>query len=903
MNQVGIKTIEGENAQILIAFFEEELKCLDKSDDCITINIDREKQQVKISSNKGPAYVENKNKQIIKMCYNVQSDVIQVGKDKEDEIKKVRKHLESNAVFFTESQVNNAYLFRMKTKTQPFMEAYISEINQLLGRPSEKSEKGKVVRAVAIEVLEGKSVDQEEKTKSSRRQNTSQKSQRDLLAKQKMECSNNKAGLLPTEKASHVHNKPSKIERKLDVQLKNGLKFMVYVHDITSVSVEAIVNPANESLENSGGCAYVISTAAGTEFERDCKEIIRKKKKIKVTDNAVSRPGKLPFKCIINAVGPQWASYDDNHKTKCLDDLCFTINKILVTSENAEFKSVAIPPISSGIFGVPVELCAPMYVKAIAAFDFKKRKFLQEVHFVDLSDEILDLTCKGYQLYTENAKNLEPKAILKKWEEKLTKESASKQTKTSEKEPAQNPCRHIKNEGKKVIFEMGSRVKILIYNDDLVKLKGIGTLVSAENCAFTGSGTLAQSILQRAGPSYEKHHNQMRHESRDKRRSKCSTIALDAGKLDYRFVIHAIVSRFLEDVVHKKDELLDLKITTLNVLTHADYLCTSEKKSKNLNKIAMPLLGAGAIKNPRNLELLCFYVYQGIQEFFRNPSALKEIHLVNFNEETHRAFTKVFLDVSANDFQSSRDPLPTKQPLSASFRIIEERQEASAPVVTWQLEEPNQDTRDLKKYFTPTVSKVDDDCIICLRSFINPVSLKSCHHTFCKECISEFFSQKPVCPICNTMYGKIYGDQPKNGIATIFKEKLQLPGEDCKNTWVINYEFPDGKQEDCHPNPKQPYKGTRRVAYLPANEKGTIVLRMLERAFKQGLTFTIGFSRTTGRNNVVTWNDIHHKTRPTGGPERFGYPDPDYLERVREELGAKGITVQSVQLGGGKDQK
>mgnify|MGYP003688372169 CR=1 FL=1 len=71
-----------------------------------------------------------------------------------------------------------------------------------------------------------------------------------------------------------------------------------------------------------------------------------------------------------------------------------------------------------------------------------------------------------------------------------------------------------------------------------------------------------------------------------------------------------------------------------------------------------------------------------------------------------------------------------------------------------------------------------------------------------------------------------------------------------------------------HPNPECPYKGTRRLAYLPANQEGTNVLRMLEKAFKQRLTFTIGFSRTTGRNNVVTWNDIHHKTNTTGGPER-----------------------------------
>lgn len=194
--------------------------------------------------------------------------------------------------------------------------------------------------------------------------------------------------------------------------------------------------------------------------------------------------------------------------------------------------------------------------------------------------------------------------------------------------------------------------------------------------------------------------------------------------------------------------------------------------------------------------MLCSYVYQGIQNFFRNPRALKEVHLVSFNEETHMAFTKVFLDVSANDFHNSRDPPPTKRPLSASVRLLGEKQEVSAPVGIWKMEEPNQDTRDFKKYLTSPMSDTDDDdCIICLRPFVNPVSLKSCHHLFCEECISEFFSQKPVCPICNTMYGKIYGDQPKNGTATISKEKIQLPEEDCKDTWVIMYEFPDGKQE------------------------------------------------------------------------------------------------------------
>lgn len=92
------------------------------------------------------------------------------------------------------------------------------------------------------------------------------------------------------------------------------------------------------------------------------------------------------------------------------------------------------------------------------------------------------------------------------------------------------------------------------------------------------------------------------------------------------------------------------------------------------------------------------------------------------------------------------------------------------------------------------------------------------------------------------------------------------------------------------------YHGTARKAYLPDNDEGRHVLQLLERAFKLRQTFTIGQSRTTGQENVVTWNDIHHKTNYSGGTEKyvfvrlssfeeysssfsFGYPDANYLKR------------------------
>jgi len=72
-------------------------------------------------------------------------------------------------------------------------------------------------------------------------------------------------------------------------------------------------------------------------------------------------------------------------------------------------------------------------------------------------------------------------------------------------------------------------------------------------------------------------------------------------------------------------------------------------------------------------------------------------------------------------------------------------------------------------------------------------------------------------------------------------------------------------KQSNHPNPGKPYSATTRLAYLPDNKEGREVLQLLRRAFNQKLIFTVGHSRTTGVQNVITWNDIHHKTSMTGG--------------------------------------
>ncbi|NXE09533.1 DTX3L ligase, partial [Lophotis ruficrista] len=166
---------------------------------------------------------------------------------------------------------------------------------------------------------------------------------------------------------------------------------------------------------------------------------------------------------------------------------------------------------------------------------------------------------------------------------------------------------------------------------------------------------------------------------------------------------------------------------------------------------------------------------------------------------------------------------------------------------------------------TKTEEGGKDVCPICMDRIKNKEILRKCNHEFCKSCIDEAMTYKQACPVCNTLYGLVEGNQPE-GTMSNRTISLCLPGYPKCGTIEITYSMQGGIQTSNHPNPGKPYSATYRTAYLPNNKEGQEILQLLKRAFKQKLIFTVGHSRTTGAHNVITWNDIHHKTSMTGGP-------------------------------------
>lgn len=172
------------------------------------------------------------------------------------------------------------------------------------------------------------------------------------------------------------------------------------------------------------------------------------------------------------------------------------------------------------------------------------------------------------------------------------------------------------------------------------------------------------------------------------------------------------------------------------------------------------------------------------------------------------------------------------------------------------------------------------------------VQLAKCGHFFHEACIAPCVCGGALrCPVCQAVAGLLTGTQPP-GTMRVTTSRSALPGYPRCGTIVVSYDFPDGTQGPEHPHPGVPYAGTARQGFFPDNAEGRKVVRLLQLAWQQRVLFTVGRSMTTGCDNCVVWNGIHHKTSTTGGPTAHGYPDPTYLSRVQEELASFGITEE-----------
>ena len=154
--------------------------------------------------------------------------------------------------------------------------------------------------------------------------------------------------------------------------------FEVVRGNLLDEPVDAIVNAANGHLAHGGGVAGIIARAAGAALQQESDALIRKHGSLPTGSAVVTTAGKLPFKGVIHAVGPRQGEGDEEAK------LFQALTASFERARERGWSSVAFPAVSSGIFAVPLDVCARAYVKAMRASPLRKvRLCLRDQPIVD----------------------------------------------------------------------------------------------------------------------------------------------------------------------------------------------------------------------------------------------------------------------------------------------------------------------------------------------------------------------------------------------------------------------------------------------------------------------------------------------------------------------------------------
>ncbi len=152
--------------------------------------------------------------------------------------------------------------------------------------------------------------------------------------------------------------------------------------DITAMDVDAIVNAANNSLLGGGGVDGAIHRAAGPELLSECRGLGG----CDTGDAKITRGYKLKARHVIHTVGPIYRG--GNSREPQLLESCYR-RCFEVANEN-HLKSIALPSISTGAYGYPIEQASKIALKTTLA-QLQRFPEIEEVLFVLFSKGDLEI--------------------------------------------------------------------------------------------------------------------------------------------------------------------------------------------------------------------------------------------------------------------------------------------------------------------------------------------------------------------------------------------------------------------------------------------------------------------------------------------------------------------------------
>ena len=145
-------------------------------------------------------------------------------------------------------------------------------------------------------------------------------------------------------------------------RLPGGQPLQLIHGDLTEEHVDAIVNAANAQLQHGGGVAGAIVRRGGSLIQDESDAWVQTHGPLTQETPALTGPGRLPCHHVIHAVGPVWGEGHEDAK------LHAAVTGALRLADQQSFSSLALPAISTGVFGFPKDRGALILIDAIVDF-------------------------------------------------------------------------------------------------------------------------------------------------------------------------------------------------------------------------------------------------------------------------------------------------------------------------------------------------------------------------------------------------------------------------------------------------------------------------------------------------------------------------------------------------------
>jgi O-acetyl-ADP-ribose deacetylase (regulator of RNase III) len=152
--------------------------------------------------------------------------------------------------------------------------------------------------------------------------------------------------------------------------------------DITAQDdVAAVVNAANAGLRSGGGVAGAIHRAAGPGLEEEARRFAP----IEPGEAVITGGHDLPNRYVIHTLGPVYGQ--DRPEADLLAN-CYR-NSLALAEEN-EIDSIALPAISTGVFGYPVEEAAEVALRTVVE-EAERLEHVRLIRFVLYGERDLEV--------------------------------------------------------------------------------------------------------------------------------------------------------------------------------------------------------------------------------------------------------------------------------------------------------------------------------------------------------------------------------------------------------------------------------------------------------------------------------------------------------------------------------